>query len=491
MIMTMDNFVDNIQDIMRNDEGLNGNAQRIEQMAWILFLKIYSILEKEWEIYESNYISIIPPELNWESWAVDYRDGNALTGDELIFFVNNDLFPILKNLEINENSTTRHIIVKEVFSGNGNYMKNGVLLRQVINIIDEINFDDYKNKHAFGNIYEIILKDLQNAKDSGEFYTPRAVTDFMAKKINPKLGDSIADFACGTGGFLTSTLKLLDSQINSVDDRVLYDNSIFGIEKKGLPYVLCITNMLIHGIENPNILHGNALSKNIKEYGEDEKFDIILMNPPYGGSEIDSIKHNFPINLRSNETADLFMALILYRLKQNGRCAIVLPDGFLFGTDNAKIEIKKKLLNECNLHTIVRLPPGVFAPYTPISTNLLFFDKTHKTEEIWYYRVDPPKGYKNFTKTVQLQEKHLVDLESWWDNREEIIENGYEKSRKYLIEDIIKNNYDLDLCKEEKDYFEKYNSPKELIDNYFLERENILKEMDSSMNDIKKLLDID
>ncbi|WP_288268745.1 class I SAM-dependent DNA methyltransferase [uncultured Methanobrevibacter sp.] len=378
--MVLSNYVKRLQDIMRNDAGINGDAQRIEQMTWILFLKIYDSKEEDWEFYDENYQSIIPEKLRWRKWAVDKKDGKALTGEELLNFVNQELFPGLKNLKINENTPKSQTIVKDIFEDNNNYMKDGVLLRQVINVTDELNFEEYKDYHAFGEIYETILKDLQSAGNAGEFYTPRAVTDFMAKMLNPELGEKIADFACGTGGFLTSVLNILDKKVDTPEDREIYKNSVFGIEKKALPYMLCVTNMLLHDIDSPDIIHGNSFDKNVREYKEEDKFDVVIMNPPYGGSEKKTVQNNFPVDLRSSETADLFMSVIMYRLKRNGRAGVILPDGFLFGTDNIKVSIKKKLLEEFNLHTIIRLPPSVFSPYTSITTNILFFDNTYPTK---------------------------------------------------------------------------------------------------------------
>ena len=280
--MSLNNLVKRLQDIMRNDAGINGDAQRIEQMVWILFLKVYDAKEEIWEFYDENYTSIIPEELRWRNWAVDHKDGKALTGDALLDFVNGKLFPTLKAIAIDENTPMSQIIVRTAFEDNNNYMKDGILLRQVINVIDEIDFEEYEDRHAFGEIYETILRSLQSAGNSGEFYTPRAVTDFMVQMIKPKLGESIADFACGTGGFLTSALKVLDAQVQTVEDRTVYSNSIYGIEKKALPFLLCATNMLLHDIDNPRIIHGNSLEKNVREYKESDRFDVILMNPPYG-----------------------------------------------------------------------------------------------------------------------------------------------------------------------------------------------------------------
>ncbi|WP_346661710.1 class I SAM-dependent DNA methyltransferase [uncultured Methanobrevibacter sp.] len=488
--MSLNNFVKKVQDIMRNDAGVNGDAQRIEQMTWILFLKIYDSQEDRWEFYEDDYKSIIPEELRWRNWAVDNKDGKALTGDELLKFINQELFPTLKDLEVTADTENRKKIVRDVFEDNNNYMKDGVLLRQVVNVIDDLEFEDYEDMHAFGEIYETILKDLQSAGNAGEFYTPRAVTDFMAKMLQPKLGEQIADFACGTGGFLTSVLNILDKQAQSNAQREQYKNSIFGIEKKALPYMLCATNMLIHQIDNPNIIHGNSFDRNVRDYTEDEKFDVVIMNPPYGGSEKKTVQNNFPIDLRSSETADLFISVIMYRLKENGRAAVILPDGFLFGTDNIKVSIKKKLLEDFNLHTIIRLPGSVFSPYTSITTNILFFDKTGPTKETWFYRVDMPDGYKHFSKTKPMKLEHFNDTIEWWKNRQTIEIDGFDKARLYTIDEIIENEYNLDLCgfpHEEEVIL----PPDELIENYQKERAELETKIDTTLAEIKKLLDIE
>lgn len=314
--MAVSNLVKRIQDIMRNDAGVDGDAQRISQMTWMFFLKVYDAKEEEWEFYDENYKSLIPNELKWRNWAIDDHTSNTITGDKLLDLVNNKLFPTLKRLEINDKTPLKQRIAKYVFEDAQNYMKDGVLLRQVINVINEIDFSEYKERHEFGTIYETILKSLQSAGNAGEFYTPRAVTDFMVQMISPKLGETVADFACGTGGFLTSTLKYLEPQKKTADDVDKYNNTIYGIEKKPMPYLLCITNMLIHDVDEPKIYHMNSLEKNVRDYKEEDKFDIILMNPPYGGSEKDAVKNNFPADLRSSETADLFMDVIMYRLKK-------------------------------------------------------------------------------------------------------------------------------------------------------------------------------
>lgn len=487
--MSINNLVKRLQDIMRNDAGVNGDAQRIEQLVWLLFLKVYDAKEELWEFEDDDFESIIPEDYRWRNWAVDNKDGKALTGDSLLKFVNEKLFPTLKELVIDETTPISKAIVKYAFEDSINYMKDGVLLRQVINVIDEVEFTEYEERHAFNDIYETILKDLQSQRASGEFYTPRAVTDFIVNMVKPQLGQKVADFACGTGGFLVSALKYMESQIKTVEDRKIYDSSVFGIEKKALPHLLCITNLLLHDIDEPRVMHSNSLEKNVREYREEDRFDVILMNPPYGGSEKDAVKVNFPMELRSSETADLFMSVIMYRLKRNGKAAIVLPDGFLFGTDNAKIAIKEKLLNEFNLHTVIRLPHSVFAPYTSITTNILFFDKTEPTKETWFYRMDMPEGYKNFSKTKPIKLEHLEPIANWWDNREEINIDGFDKARKYTVEEIKDLGYNLDLCgfpNIEEEILE----PDELINNYKVKRESLNAEINSILSEIEAMLGV-
>ena len=475
---------------MRNDAGINGDAQRIEQMAWMLFLKVYDAKENDWEFDDEDYVSIIPDECRWSNWAVDDRSGNAMTGDNLLNFVNNTLFPTLKGLSVSKDTPIKKSIVKTTFEDANNYMKDGVLLRQVINVIDELELDDYEESHAFGDIYETILKELQSAGSSGEFYTPRAVTDFMAKMIKPQIGENVADFACGTGGFLTSWLKELSAHIETTEDQEKYDKSIYGIEKKQFPYMLCITNMLLHGIDVPKIYHDNSLLRDVLDYTEDDQFEVILMNPPYGGNEKNEVKNHFPSDLASSETADLFMSVIMYRLKKNGRAAVILPDGFLFGTDNAKVAIKKKLLSEFNLHTIIRMPHSVFAPYTSITTNILFFDRTGPTKETWFYRLDMPDGYKNFSKTKPMELKHFAPAIEWWNNREEITVDGFDKAKKYTADEIAEKNYNIDLCgypHEEEEIL----PPKELIQQYQAKRASLNADIDRILAQITDILGID
>lgn len=437
--MSIDNLIKRLQNIMRQDAGIDGDAQRIGQIVWILFLKVYDTKEKLWELND-DYVSIIPEELRWRNWAAYNKDDEAMTGDTLLDFVNEQLFPALKSLEVYETTEKRSAIVKNVFEGAYNYMKNGFLLRKVINAIDEIDFTEYEERHAFNDIYERIIKDLQSAGKSGEFYTPRAVTDFIAEVLNPQIGEKIADFACGTGGFLTSALRILEKQIKTPQDRELVQKNIYGIEKKSLPHLLCMTNLLLHDIDEPSIEHKNSLEENIIDYKEEDKVDVIIMNPPYGGTEEDTIKINFPVEMQSSETADLFIALILYRLKEKGRAGVVLPDNFLFSDDITSLNIKRKLIEECNLHTIVRLPKGVFAPYTDIPTNLVFFTKTGSTNEVWYYEHKLPEGYKIYSKTKPINKEEFGPELKWWNER---VENEY--AWKVPLRQIIENNYNLDI----------------------------------------------
>ena len=493
----LSSFVKRLRDIMRNDAGINGDAQRIEQIAWMLFLKVYDAKEQDWEFDEDDYVSIIPEPCRWCNWAHD-ETGKGLTGDALLNFVNNTLFPVLKGKDItdgNGNVLIRGVtvtaetpikkaIVQTTFADANQYMKDGVLLRQVLNIIDELDLSDYEESHAFGEIYETILKELQSAGSAGEFYTPRAVTEFMAQRVCPKIGETMADFACGTGGFITSWLKQLQPQIKSTADAEKYGTSIYGIEKKQFPYMLCITNLLLHGLDVPRVYHDNSLLKDVLDYTDDDRFDVILMNPPYGGSEKAEVKNHFPSDLASSETADLFMSVIMYRLKENGRAAVVLPDGFLFGTDNAKINIKKKLLSEFNLHTVVRMPGSVFSPYTSITTNILFFDRTGPTTETWYYRLDMPDGYKHFSKTKPMKRVHFAPVDAWWENRQEITEDGFDKAKKFTVQQLTEElGYNLDQCgypHEEEEIL----APMDLIQRYQEERASLNAEIDRVLAEI-------
>ncbi len=488
----LSSFVKRIRDVMRNDAGINGDAQRIEQIAWMLFLKVYDAKEEDWEFEDEKYESIIPENLRWRNWAHTENQNEGLTGDQLLNFVNNELFPKLKKLEITPDTPIRQSIVRTTFEDANNYMKDGVLLRQIISIIDELDFGSYEETHAFGEIYETILKELQSAGSAGEFYTPRAVTEFMAKMIKPQIGETMADFACGTGGFLSSWIKELEAikeakgSISNEDSEKLY-NSIYAIEKKQFPYMLCVTNMLLHGIDNPKVYHDNSLTKKLLDYTEKDAFDVILMNPPYGGSEKEDIKQNFPADLKSSETADLFIAVILYRLKKDGRAAVIIPDGFLFGNDNAKTNLKKKLLTDFNLHTVVRMPQSVFSPYTSITTNILFFNNEEPTGKTWFYRVDMPKGVKHFSKTKPMKLSDFDDCIAWWNDRKEITdEEGNPKAKCYTSQELIESGYNFDLCGYPHEE-EVILSVAETIQNYEEKRSKLNADIDNILQQITEL----
>jgi len=441
--MSVSSVIKSIQDIMRKDAGVDGDAQRLGQMSWLLFLKIFDAQEEELEFEQSNYFEPIPNQYCWRHWAADNQ---GITGDELLQFVNDKLFPDLKNLTAPIDMNPRGFVVKEAFSDAFNYMKNGTLLRQVINKLNEIDFTDSAERHLFGDLYEQILKDLQSAGNAGEFYTPRAVTRFMVNRIDPKLGESIMDPACGTGGFLACSFDhVKDSYVKTIADHQTLQQQIQGVEKKQLPHLLCTTNMLLHGIEVPvKIKHGNTLSKPLSNW--DDELDVIVTNPPFGGTEEDGIEKNFPTEYRTRETADLFLQLIIEVLKDGGRAAVVLPDGTLFG-EGVKTKIKKLLTEECNLHTIVRLPNGVFNPYTGIKTNILFFTKGKPTENIWYYEHPYPAGVKNYNKTKPMKFEEFQTEIDWWGDETDGFSKRVETEQawKVSIDTIIERNFNLDI----------------------------------------------
>lgn len=427
----------NIRQTMRKDDGVNGDAQRLEQTIWMIFMKLFDSKEDEWEIkaglQNKPYESAIPEKYRWKNWALDER---GMTGDELIDFVE-QMFKDLKQLPVNN---VRDKIVHDVFADTHNYMKNGTLLRQVINEINKTDFNINTERHEFNDIYESMLSELQSAGSAGEFYTPRPVTEFVVEMVNPKVNERVLDFACGTGGFLTCTIEHYEKtgQINSADDVESIEKNIQGIEKKQLPYALCMTNLLLHGVDIPNIEHRNSLTGEVSGFSDKNQVDVIVTNPPYGGIEEDGVSSNFAKEYQTKETADLFMALLMEKLSDKGRAGIVLPDSILFG-DGVKNNIKSRLLKEFNLHTIVRLPEGVFAPYTSITTNLLFFNKDPKgTKEIWYYELELPDGLARFTKTNPIKRHHFDKVRQWWNNR---VEN--EQAWLVKVEDI--KNYNLDI----------------------------------------------
>lgn len=443
---------------MRKDAGVDGDAQRIGQLVWTFFLKIFDDQEQELELLQDNYTSPIPERLRWRNWAAD---AEGITGDELLDFINNDLFKSLKELEFNAGTNGRGIVVRSVFEDAYNYMKNGTLIRQLINKISEIDFNRSDDRHTFGDIYEQILKDLQSAGNAGEFYTPRAVTQFMVDMVDPKLGEKILDPACGTGGFLSCSIEHVRGQdVKTAEDEQLLQKSVFGVEKKALPHLLCTTNMLLHGIEVPsNIRHDNTLARSLRNYTPKDRVDVVVTNPPFGGTEEDGIEANFPATFRTRETADLFLVLIMHLLKPGGRAAIVLPDGTLFG-EGVKTRIKEKLLTECNLHTVVRLPNGVFNPYTNIKTNLLFFTKGEPTKDVWYYEHPYPQGAKSYNKTRPMRIEEFAPEKAWWENREES-----EQAWKVSAEQIKANGYNLDI-KNPNTVADELGDPEELLAEY-------------------------
>lgn len=407
-----------IQDIMRKDVGVDGDAQRLGQLVWIVFLKVLDDREVEWELFDDGYISPLPEKLRWRTWAAP---DEGLTGNDLLDFVNDDLFGGLKDLRPRRGSNpAMSQVIRSIFEDAYNYMKSGTLLRQVINVMSrDLDYNTNEDRHVFGDIYEGLLKGLQSAGDAGEYYTPRPVTEFMVEMTDPKLGESVLDPAAGTGGFLLCTLNhLRDRYVNSVEDDVVAQRSINGVEKKPLPHLLCVTNMLLHGIDVPtNIRHGNTLARPLRDYRAEDKIDIIVTNPPFQGMEEDGIENNFPPGVRTRETSDLFLALTLHILRERGRAAIVLPDSSLFG-EGVKQYLRGRLLAEANLHTIVRLPYGVFSPYTDIRTNLLFFEKGVPTKDIWFYELTPPSGDK-YTKTKPIRSEDFNELREWWANRKQ------------------------------------------------------------------------
>jgi type I restriction enzyme M protein len=458
---------------MRKDAGVDGDAQRISQLGWMLFLKIFDEKENDWEIMNDNYKSPIRKDLRWRNWA---EDPEGMTGDELLSFVNDTLFPTLKNMTLRHNRDAAKM-VRDVFEDSYNYMKSGTLLRQVINKINsDIQLTSQAERHAFNDIYEQILKDLQSAGNAGEFYTPRAVTQFIVEMVNPKLGETVLDPACGTAGFLVNTIDhiLKHEKVKTLEQRETLQNSVRGVEKKPLPHMLATTNMILHGIEVPSIDHDNLLSRSWVEWTPQNRVDVILTNPPFGGNEEDGIENNFPAQFRTRETASLFMALVIHILKDKGRCGLVLPDGFLFG-EGVCTRIKETLLEKCNLHTIVRLPNGVFAPYTGIKTNLLFFTKGEPTKETWYFEHPYPDGVKNYNKTRPISIKEFDLEKKWWNKR---VENEY--AWKVSVNELKERNFNLDIKNPNVAEVEQQYSSSELIellDSSFRHSHNLLQQL--------------
>src|SRR5664279_4055176 len=436
--MSLSTTIKTIQDIMRKDAGVDGDAQRISQLVWMLFLKVFDDAESEREMMEDRYRSPIPSKLRWRNWAAD---AEGITGDELLDFANNELFKTLKELSVGGKNAALAGVVRSVFEDAYNYMKSGTLMRQVINQLNEIDFNRASDRHEFGEVYEKLLSDLQNAGNAGEFYTPRAVTQFMVDQVDPKLGEMLLDPACCTGGFLVCSIEHIRKKyVKDAEDEAKLQSCIHGVEKKPLPHLLCVTNMLFHGIAVPSqIRHDNTLARPLRDYGPKDRVDVIVTNPPFGGMEEDGIESNFPQAFRTRETADLFLVLLMHLLKPQGRAALVLPDGTLFG-EGVKTRIKEKLLEECNLHTVVRLPKGVFNPYTSIKTNLLFFTKGEPTKTIWFYEHPYPAGAKSYSKTKPLRIEEFAPEKKWWTKRKET-----DQAWKVSLKEIQERGYNLDI----------------------------------------------
>ena len=474
--MSIRTLVKSIQDIMRKDVGVDGDAQRISQLVWMLFLKIFDDKEKEWESLDFDYKSPLQSRFQWKNWA---KNPEGMTGEELVDFVNNDLFPVLQKLATSAGVSPRGKVIGSVFEDAYNYMKSGTLLRQVINTIErDLDFNSSDDRHVFNDIYEKILADLQSAGNAGEYYTPRAVTQFMVDILNPQLGEKVLDPACGTGGFLSCTIEHLKPQAKNTDDQKRLQESIRGIEKKPLPHMLALTNMLLHGIDVPtNIVHDNTLSRPLRDYAPKDRVDVVITNPPFGGVEEDGIEKNMPGKYQTRETADLFMALIMHLLKDGGRAAVVLPDGFLFG-EGVKTTIKEELLRDFNLHTIVRLPKGVFSPYTSISTNILFFEKGKKTKNVWFFEHPYPEGYKAYSRTRPLTIGEFDREKKWWKKRKT---NEY--AWKVSAKELAKNNYNFD-SKNPYSVEVELGDPEELMEEYL----EAVERVEAAQNALKREL---
>jgi len=458
--MSVRNTVKSIQDIMRQDSGVDGDAQRISQLCWMFFLKIIDDQDQQLELMQEGYRSPIPKQFRWRSWAAD-PEGN--TGEQLLAFVNTELFPKLKELSVAGEKADRRRVVRDVFEDAYNYMKSGQLMRQVINKINEVDFNNLAEKQHFGDIYEQILNDLQSAGNAGEYYTPRAVTTFMAERIDPRPGEILLDPACGTGGFLTSAIKhMRDHYVKKVKDDETMQQALRAVEKKQLPHMLCVTNMLLHGIENPSFVrHDNTLARPYISYGAADRVDIVLTNPPFGGREEDGIESNFPKHFQTRETADLFLALIIRILKPEGRAAVVLPDGSLFG-EGVKTRLKEHLMQECNLHTIVRLPNSVFKPYANIGTNLLFFEKGAPTKDIWFYEHHVPDDQKAYSMTKPIRIEHLKPCIDWWGGAKRKGRVETEVAWKVTADEVKARNYNLDI-KNPHTVADNHGDPEELL----------------------------
>jgi len=491
-------IIKSARDTMRKDRGLSGDLDRLPALTWLMFLKFLDDLERireeEDALAGGRYVPAIEPPYRWRDWAADPA---GMTGDDLIAFVNNDeatrpdgtrgpgLFTYLRGLQGGNGGDRRDVIAK-VFRGTVNRMISGHLLREVINKVDGIHFNSRDEIHTLGNLYETMLREMRDAAgDSGEFYTPRPVVRLMVEVMNPRLGETILDPACGTGGFLVEAYRHLDSQVERWEQRrQVQRKSLFGGEAKPLPYLLAQMNLVLHGLEAPQIDYGNSLRTRLTEIGDRDRVDVILTNPPFGGEEERGIRDNFPEDKRTSETALLFLQLIMRKLRRPvrgrapGRAAVVVPNGTLFG-DGVCARIKEELLREFNLHTIVRLPNGVFSPYAAIPTNLLFFDRSGPTTDVWYYEHPLPEGRKNYTKTQPLQFDEFAPMLAWWSAREES-----ERAWRVPAAELVANGCNLDLKNPRSPDEVEHRSPEELAES-IIEKERRILEL---MSEIRELV---
>jgi type I restriction enzyme M protein len=430
-------IIKNVRNIMRQDRGVSGDAQRLEQLGWLLFLKILDEKDQELELIRNGYKSVVPEKFQWRHWATDPE---GITGEELILFIdhpNDGLFATLKNLKA-PHAPQRAALVKEVFDGSNNYMKSGYELRKVINQLNGFDFNNSDDRHIFGTVYESVLVELRDAGNKGEYYTPRAITQLMTQMSAPKLGEKVLDPAAGTGGFLSAAIDYIrEQEVRTLDDEAILQKSITGWELKPVSYVLGLTNLILHGLDVPDWHYLDSLKTEYNAIGPKQQVDCILANPPFGASIADGVETNFPQSFRCRESADLFVILMIQMLKPGGRCAIVLPDGCITG-DGYKERIREKLLTDCNLHTIIRLPQSTFFPAT-VSTNLLFFQKGTPTKEIWYWEHRLPEGQKSYSKTKAIQFEEFAPLMKWWNKRLES-----DVAWKVKVKDL-KKGFDLDV----------------------------------------------
>jgi type I restriction enzyme M protein len=462
-------IVKNVRNIMRQDRGVSGDAQRLEQLGWMLFLKILDEKDQELELIRSRYKSVIPEKFQWRNWATDPE---GITGDELILFIDHPtdgLFANLKELKASH-APQRAALVREVFDGSNNYMKSGYEMRKVINQLNGFDFNNSEDRHVFGTVYETILLELRDAGNKGEYYTPRAITRLMTQMTAPRLGDKVLDPAAGTGGFLSAAIDYVrEAEVRTLDDEAILQRSITGWELKPVSYVLGLTNLILHGMDIPDWHYLDSLKTEYNAIGPKQQVDVILANPPFGASIADGVETNFPQSFRCKESADLFVILIIQLLKPGGRCAIVLPDGCITG-DGYKERIREKLLTDCNLHTIVRLPQSTFHPAT-VSTNLLFFEKGKSTKDIWYYEHRLPEGQKSYSKTKGIQFEEFAPLIKWWGKRK-----ANEVAWKVNVKDL-KRGFDIDI-----------KNPNSLIEEQDHSAEGLLQQMSKRQSKIAALI---